>query len=93
LTKIHENGTFPGVVRPGWYGAVVGSSREELVVKGEESERKKIRVVLMDKATSIMDAKTLQETLVAMYDLLESEFFGGHHPALLIPQTSHPISL
>jgi len=68
------------------------SSKKELVVKWKKSERQKTRVVLLDKAPSIMDAKTVREALVAMYDLLESEFFGRHHPALLIPQTSHPVS-
>jgi hypothetical protein len=79
------------VVRPGWYGPV-GPSKEGLVVKWEESERKKTRAILLDKAPSIMDAKTPREALVAMYDLLEGEFFGRHCPALLIPQTSHPVS-
>ena len=92
LAKIHEKGTFPGVVRLDRQQAAVGSSETELVVKGKESERKKTRAVLLDKAPSIMDAKTLREALVAMYDLLESEFFGRHHPALLIAQTSHAVS-
>jgi hypothetical protein len=92
LAKIHEKGTFPGVVRRGWYGTVEGSRGKELVVEWKENKRKKTRVVLLDKAPSIMDAKTVREALVAMYDLLESEFFGRHHPALLIPQTSHPVS-
>jgi hypothetical protein len=96
LKKIHEKGTFPGVVRPGWYGVVEESGEEssekELVVKWQEEERKKTRLVLLDKAPSILEAKTVGEVLVAMYDLLESEFFGLHHPALLIPQTSHPVS-
>jgi hypothetical protein len=91
LTKIHENGTVPGVVRPGWFGSVQ-ASENELIVEGRKSKRKKTRVVLLDKVPSIMDAKTPREVLVAMYDLLESEFFGRHHPALLIPQTSHPVS-
>jgi hypothetical protein len=87
LAKIHGNGTFPGVVRPGW-----SANKKEPIVKWEESERGKTRMVLLDKAPSIMDAKTLRDVLVAMYDLLESEFLGRHHPALLIPQTSHPVS-
>jgi hypothetical protein len=90
LTKIHQKGTFPGVVRRGWYGTVEGSSKKEFVVEWKENKRKKTRVVLLDKAPSIMDAKTVREVLVAMYDLLESEFFGRHHPALLIAQTSYP---
>jgi hypothetical protein len=92
LAKIHGNGTFPGVVRPGWHGSVGSSKEGRLVVESEESQRKKTRVILLDKAPSIMDAKTPREALVAMYDLLESEFFGRHRPALLIPQTSHPVS-
>ena len=93
LAKIHEKGTFPGVVRRDWCGPVQPSGNDLIVELKEANEvRKKIRVVLLDKAPSIMDAKTLQEVLVAMYDLLESEFFGRHDPALLIPQTSHPVS-
>jgi hypothetical protein len=101
LKKIHGTGTgtetFPGVVRPGWYGTVK-SGEEQLVVSWKDSERgkiyerKKTRMVLLDKADSIMDAKTPREVLIAMYDLLESEFFIRYQPALLIPQTSHPIS-
>jgi hypothetical protein len=92
LEKIHKNGTFPGVVRRGWAGPV-RSNEKELIVKCGGSERKKNRIVLLDKAPSIMDAKTVREVLVAMYDLLESEFFGRHHSAFLILQTSHPVSL
>jgi len=93
LAKIHENGTFPGVVRLGSCGRVVGSNEEDLVVESNESVRRKTRVTLLDQAPSIMDAKTLRDALVAMYDLLESEFFARDHGASLIPQTSHPVSL
>jgi hypothetical protein len=92
LAKIHQNGTFPGVVRAVRPASPTNQSEKELIVEGRGSERRKTRVVLLDKAPSIMDAKTPREVLVAMYDLLESEFFGRNHPALLIPQTSHPVS-
>ena len=92
LEKAHrEKKTFPGVVRAGWSGPVK-SGEKDLIVQwkdpktGEIYERKKTRVVLLDKGGPIMDAKTPREVLVAMYDLLESEPLHQRQDALLIMQ-------
>jgi hypothetical protein len=83
LSKVHRNGSFPGVVRLGWYGPVT-STQQELIVKWENFaedkiyERKKVRMVMLDEGESLMKAETLRDALIAMYDLLEGESFAPH---------------
>jgi hypothetical protein len=88
LTGIHGEATFPGVVRfvlptttPEEVEPIV-VEQNRIVRKesgGYETKtetRKKTRLMLVDRANPLVNAKTPQEALIAIYDLLEGEKFG-----------------
>lgn len=82
LERIHQEGIFPGVVRVGYSGPVPGTTMKydkkwkvqaglEQIVPEDASEKVKMRLVLRDAASPLLDAKTPQDVLIAIYDLLE----------------------
>jgi hypothetical protein len=73
LGTIHHGGTFPGVVRVGWHGTIKSDNGQTICVEGDNGAEEKRRLVMLDQAGSLMDATTLRDALIAIYDLLEGE--------------------
>ncbi|KIM27088.1 hypothetical protein M408DRAFT_24839 [Serendipita vermifera MAFF 305830] len=77
LAKIHNEGSFPGVIRLDTYGPVLNDGKQVTVRhKGQAGlsksiVRNKVRLVLKDTGEEIMNAQTPREVLMALYDLLE----------------------
>jgi hypothetical protein len=83
LEKIHQDTDFPGVTRV-VYSEAVKVDDNELVVEHGDEKRKKTRVIMQDTAGPLMDAETVRDALIAIYDLLEGEPFLDANSFLLI---------
>jgi hypothetical protein len=79
LKQIHEDGRFPGVVGlESWDYVTNANDGKKISVQHQDQgttvTQFKIRLVLKDKGTRLMDVKTPRELLMGIYDLLESEW-------------------
>ncbi|TBU37826.1 hypothetical protein BD309DRAFT_1004721 [Dichomitus squalens] len=72
LVHIHGDGDLPGVVRLTWAGPVrTGNKMLTYGARGDEEARTKERMVLLDSGCSLVRAKTVNDLLEAIYDVLE----------------------
>jgi hypothetical protein len=91
LSKVHEEVEFPGVVRLKLPTTTTKSKVEQVIVsqdkkvsqeegedKIETETREKTRLMLLDIGAPLMDAKTPQDALIAIYDLLEGKLSCIH---------------
>lgn len=87
LTKLRG---FPGVVGVKSYEYVI-SEGSKITVKDQKVERDKYRLVLQDRGNLLIEAENPQEVLMAVYDVLESEFLMQQHFPITysLKSTSH----